>query len=505
VPSLTQDRRLSDLESKFRPESRFLDVAVQFVAYERLKNDKVVTTGDYSPIYGGNFDKWYGIYTGKEPETILYYPVSLRQLEIIVDDHPRRVALGGRGGGKSESACGICTRYIAELFDERGQIVSPSFRLGRILWAKMWRIIPTEWIHQIRISDKEWWLANGSHVRFMSADNPDSLRSWGGSWAVYDESQDISDEAVDIGWLSLRETSDPILVETATPKVGEFQDRHDKLVELPDISKVFSFPSRTNCFISPKVFEIAEKTMDEDLYRQEVLAEFVTGRGLTYWCFDKGLHAFSYDEDTARKTIQRIFKSIDPRVGRDITEKDMQRRFNRRGIQYVVGMDFNVKPMCSLIYKIFSTPDGYTDLIWAIDECILDDKADATQMGIALKRKGYANSLIIPDASGKRSTGGISSITMLIDLGFQVTSRETNPAVEDRVHAVCAKMLNANNEVTFLIDTKCAKTINAVRKQINGTDGVPDKKSGHDHFTDALGYPIAFLYPVWRREKRNVA
>ena len=47
------------------------------------------------------------------------------------------------------------------------------------------------------------------------------------------------------------------------------------------------------------------------------------------------------------------------------------------------------------------------------------------------------------------------------------------------------------------IDPKCVKTIHSLERQLyKEGSSIPDKESGYDHMSDALGYAIEYLYPV---------
>jgi hypothetical protein len=111
---------------------------------------------------------------------------------------------------------------------------------------------------------------------------------------------------------------------------------------------------------------------------------------------------------------------------------------------------------------------------------------------------------IYPDASGQNTSSknaSESDLSILRQAGFQIEVNSANPAVKDRVNAYNGMILNAQGLRQWHINTDlCPTTTEALEQQVWGTDGQPDKKSGHDHPNDANGYFIVKRYPIVKRE-----
>ena len=415
------------------------------------------------------------------------------------------MGVGARGGGKSEAAK---TKGIALMVDTpgvNGQIVAPTLALTKVIWGKMMADIPQHWIYQVRRADREIVLLNGVVVRFRSSDNPDSLRGWGGAWSLHDESQDQPDEALDIAWLSLRETDTPQLCEVGTAKDGMFHDRYDKLRE-QDSASVHHFSALDNPFIPQTVYEHAARDMDPRLYRQEVLAEWVGLADRVYEFYDAEVHARRWTKRAAvLADLYGIANGSEVATRQiDITEELTRKRF-KVSSDVIIGLDFNIKPMVCAVYRVLQGPANVGHVFWLVDEVILDDKATAERMGKALRDSGYPNSLIVADASDNRAKHYRRSLEKLGHRVVWPARNNRNPHVKDRVASMSAVMRNVEGHVRWFVDPDNAPRIaKAIERHQRDHRGRPDKTSGYDHFCDAAGYPIVKLAPVALDAHRTV-
>jgi len=109
---------------------------------------------------------------------------------------------------------------------------------------------------------------------------------------------------------------------------------------------------------------------------------------------------------------------------------------------------------------------------------------------------------IFPDSTGKaeKSNATASDIALLKKAGFAVRARKANPYVKDRVNAVNSLMRSADGSTRYYVNAaNCPKTINDLNKVERLPDGRLNKKQeelGLKHITDALGYLIAYNWPV---------
>lgn len=160
-----------------------------------------------------------------------------------------------------------------------------------------------------------------------------------------------------------------------------------------------------------------------------------------------------------------------------------------------IGMDFNVLKMSAIVYVIRN------GLPIALDELVgvRDTPTIANMIKERYQSIGH-HITIYPDASGQNTTSkgaSVSDLSILQQAGFMIKANSVNPRVKDRVNAVNAMICNANGERRFKVNThKCPTLTECLEQQAYDKFGEPDKSTGHDHANDAMGYPIAFLYPV---------
>ena len=116
-----------------------------------------------------------------------------------------------------------------------------------------------------------------TRIWFLSADNPDSIRGFGFQGLVIDEAAAIS---ADVWHYVLRPTISQTLgwaVFVSTPKGRNwFYDLFTRGQDPNELDYAsFTFPSKASPFFPAKEWEEARRTLPEDVFRQEYMAEFL--------------------------------------------------------------------------------------------------------------------------------------------------------------------------------------------------------------------------------------
>ena len=249
----------------------------------------------------------------------------------------------------------------------------------------------------------------------------------------------------------------------------------------------FHAPSTECPFWTREMLDEAKEGMSEDLYAQEILAEFRDmGSGSVYTTF--GEH--------------------------NLTDRNP---FSDPGIPYsphlpiLVGMDFNMSPTCWIIGQAKNR-----DIYW--NEEIFQKRPDSglspTQSAaeeLARRVKGHASGVVlIGDASGKagqRSAPGgqsdydtIKQVLRSHDIQFKDRTPDSNPPIKDRVNTVNAACKSADGSVHMWFNRRCKMAIEDMRKRKwkLGSATLSFDNSDHDagHLTDAVGYPVCVLAPI---------
>lgn len=162
----------------------------------------------------------------------------------------------------------------------------------------------------------------------------------------------------------------------------------------------------------------------------------------------------------------------------------------RIGGTIFIGSDFNVNPMCSVVFQVVNNE------IHVLDEMYLEN-SDTFKMADWLTRNDYIGT-VIPDSTAKnRKTSGMSDLAILKSRGFVIKST-LNPFVTDRVNNINRLL----QEKRIKINPKCKKLINDLNK-VSWKDNKLDQKTNPmlTHISDALGYGCWWYEPLKIQKK----
>ena len=389
------------------------------------------------------------------------------QKKVINNKARFRVLISGRRFGKTFLAINELARF-ARFPNKKVWYIAPSYRQAKsICWVDLKdRVIKHKWDLKINDSDLSILLKNNSSISLRGADNEQSLRGVGLDFLVIDEFQDVKPYA----W---HEVLRPTLSDTqghalfcGTPKGYNWAyDMYVKGTRDNDW-KSFKYTTLEGGLVKQNEIEQAKDDLDERTFQQEYLASFVNYAGLIYYNFDRN--------------------------------KNIINNYDFTGDTIHIGMDFNIDPMCATIGQIKDNN------VYIFDE-IQIWSSNTNEMVEEIKRRYKQKTIIYPDPSArqrKTSAGGFTDIAILKNAGFEVRSRSAHPLVRDRINAVNTKLKNANGMSSLFIVNSCRNLIKSVERQVyKENTHVPDKESGYDHFNDALGYFIEYVYPLRREFK----
>ena len=390
--------------------------------------------------------------------------MQLTDLQKEIIEHPARfkVVVAGRRAGKSYASIASLAKH-ARYPKKKCMYVAPSYRMAKqIVWEDLKdQLREKNWIKKINESELSVTLVNGSTIFLRSADNPDSIRGIGLDYVVIDEAADISEEAwraVIRPTLSDRQGNAMII---SSPKGRNWlYDVYNDAKHLEDWNS-WQFTTAQGGIVNDQEIADARRDLDDRTYRQEYEAQFVDYSGLIYYAF--GEHC----------------------IQEEIIPED-----NRIPIH--IGIDFNVDPGCAVIG--IQTALG----MHIFDELEMFGTDTQSMVQEIYRRYPGRRYIAYPDASGaqrRSSAGGITDHIILKNAGMNLKVGSVNPAVKDRIASVNSVCKEGNQRLT--ISPKCVKLINALRKHVyqEGTRQ-PEKRSGLDHFCDALGYLINHVYPL---------
>ena len=165
----------------------------------------------------------------------------------------------------------------------------------------------------------------------------------------------------------------------------------------------------------------------------------------------------------------------------------------QEGETLLIGQDWNVGGSVSIVFV--QRQEG----IVAVDEVISHD-TKAVISNLNAKYPGHRIE-VYPDASGnnRKTNASDTDIALLRQAGFSVYVNASNPSVKDRVNTV--NNLFDKKRLWINVD-KCPRLTEALEQQAYDKNGEPMKGNNHPEpsdFNDALGYCIAYKFPILER------
>ena len=409
--------------------------------------------------------------------------LSYRQAQVADCEVRNVVMVAGRRFGKTTKSV---VRTAKKMLAKRNQYcwyIAPTYKLGKeLFWRPFKEFFPPEYIRYKNESDLLIELWNGSRGIIKGADNPDSLRGSGVDDATYDEFADMDPYTVEVMRPALSDKQGSQLF-LGTPRgYDHFYDLYTRGEYWPDNEakwrnwRSFRFTTLQGGRVPPEEVALAREELDPRIFRQEYEASFETLLGRIYYAFAR-----------AQWPVGNV----------DVHVKD-------QGGPLLVGLDFNVHPMSAVIAQAKHKVQCHV-----LDEVVLPT-SNTDEMCKVLKEKYPDREMIVcPDASGDSTSTkapvGESDFTILRRHGFKIVADKSNPKIADRYNNTNSNLLNANNLRRTRIHPRCKWLIKGLeglvyKKDASGqTTPLPDKKSGLDHITDALGYVLFQQFNVFDR------
>lgn len=389
------------------------------------------------------------------PQAVL--ALSPMQYKVTTCATRHRLIVTGRRTGKTVLEVAECNVDALSAPNRLAWYVAPTYRMARdIAWELLLAMTPPEFILRTNETRLEVQYINRSIVALKGADNPDSLRGRGLTFAALDEYSMLHKDLWPRVIRPMLAVSRGRALFGCTP-MG-FNHAYDlysaiKAGRLADFA-AFSYTTLEGGFVDADEIEAARRDLDPRIFRQEFEASFEALAGRVYTSFDRKTHAS------------------------DETLHDL-------GAEILIGMDFNVNPMSCVIAQLVG------DQLHVLDA--LELPTSNTEEMAAELRSRYEGRVVIvcPDPSGKArktsASAGTTDFTLLEDVGFEIDAPNVAPLVKDRVNAVNS-LFRLNR---CYIHPRAEKLVRAL-EGLTYKDGtnLPDKTGGLDHICDALGYLI---------------
>ena len=354
--------------------------------------------------------------------------------------------------------------------------IAPTYRQAKMIcWKKLKnKLVDLRWAKKINETELSIVLKNNSIISLKGADGgAQNLRGVGIDGVIFDEAALIDEEAwTEVLRPALADRQGWALFISTPAGMNWIKDLFDLSLTYPEEWASFQFTSLEGENIPLEEIEAAQRTLDPRTFRQEFLGSFENFSGRIWYAFDRTQNVKTYSRPKP-KTIH-------------------------------IGVDFNVANLCAVVAERIQTKDQ--DYLHIFDEIMLiSSNTDELVQEIKLR---YPNHDIVcyPDPSGsarKTSANGRTDHTILRNAGFRVLAPNSHNAVKDGINAGNSLICSAENTVRLFIDPKCSNLIKSLEQHCyrEGSEAIPDKDSGLDHFSDCFRYLVDYLYPIRRDHK----
>jgi hypothetical protein len=224
---------------------------------------------------------------------------------------------------------------------------------------------------------------------------------------------------------------------------------------------------------SPEAIRAAKSSMTKQQFEQEYLASPYANQGAVYSIFDHVLNNSNNELDIKKPLL--------------------------------IGIDFNVSAMTAIICQTdkIIVDKKEIETLHVIEEVILENSNTQILANVLKNKYSQWQGRIIcyPDPAGnsRKTSANLNSTDheILRQAGFTLQFKPAHPVVNDRVNSVNMMLCNANNLRRLFINLKnCPKVLKMLLGLTYDSSGAPDKKSGLDHASDALGYLIDYRYGI---------
>lgn len=391
------------------------------------------------------------------------------QYDFVFCDEPHPAMQGGLGSGKSEAGVLRVLRLMLENNDANFLYAMPTYDLLRLRAIPAFEefFINANMTYKLNKSESTIQADGFGQIIFRSYDNPKRIIAFEVFAAIVDEIDTLKKDEASYVWRKVTErvrqavkseAKNSIAVVT-TPDQGYNGFLYEKWHKMKqDGYVVYKASTYDNPFLPDGYIDNILNNYDP------ILADLYLRGEIVSLNQNKVYHFYNRINHHTTKTID------------DFTHIH-------------IGLDFNVGGTVAIVFGIEN------NIPYAIDEFVSYDTFDFINN---LSRFNGKNIIIYPDASGqnRKTNASQTDVDMIIKAGYSVYVNSQNPAVRDRINSVNG-MISHNR--MFINSDKCPNLSSALESQGYTDKGEPEKWNTHpaaDDFNDAMGYFIAYRYPI---------
>lgn len=206
-------------------------------------------------------------------QVVLFEPYPLQKEFIdrfVYSDNLIGVVSAPRGSGKSLLAMNLALFFALDKEDQSLAWIAPIYNQARNVFDQIVDSTPEAIASSNRMELLVKFI-NGSTLKFLSADSPDSIRGYRFSHVICDEAAFFKERIIDQYILPTLNPSGKKLLLISTPK-GK-NTFYNYFIDQDTIS--MRFPLSECPYVKDEVVGEAKKSLPPDIFRQEFLGEFV--------------------------------------------------------------------------------------------------------------------------------------------------------------------------------------------------------------------------------------
>lgn len=417
-----------------------------------------------------------------------WYPLKPhpKQLELVNDNVRFKIVPAGRRSGKTERAKRFVVREV--LKKPRSYFVAAPTRdqVKRIYWNDL-KQLSFYGQMPLKVSESDLIIGypNGGAISLIGLDQPQRMEGviWGGG--IIDEIADTKPEAWPENIRPALDTEDPRYPgETAWCWLIGVPEGLNHYYDLAEYARTSGDPE-WKCYhwvsadiLSPEKIAAAKRSMSKRQFKQEYEASFETAGGRIYEDYSAANHT-----DALIRTDEEL----------------------------IWGHDFNFTPMSSFV-GVRRGNDLY-----ALSEIVLDSavaRQAAQEFVDRFVNHQNKKVIIYGDPAGRAGekhghSSDYNEIEQVLRENKWIYERRVRmaaPAIRDRQNAVRAKICTADGRVSLFVNPRTAPTLHKGLSTVQAKKGSTfiEEVSREQHITTAIGYCVAYEWPVLHHETQIV-
>ena len=378
-------------------------------------------------------------------------------------NHPARfkVIVAGRRWGKTV----LSLMYLLKnAFNsgERRWFITPTYRQGKmIVFPVLRQMFSTFKNAKLNESEMSVVFENGAELAVKGADNEHNLRGVELTKAVMDEMAYIKPHVWEEIVMPMLATTQGECLFIGTPSGYDMMYELYSKGQSEQNWKSWQFTTLQGGFVSKEEVELAKRTMDETVFKQEFEGSFETTGNRAAWNFDRNIHCVK-----AKDMSNKLWWGCD---------------FN---------VDFNTAVLCT----------EYTDGTIHFYEEVRLKNSSTEELAMAMK-KIAPNIECYPDPAGKArsTTSRRSDHQILRDHGVIIRTKNRHPSHIDRLNSLNRKLKDAEGKVGMTVDPKCKFLVKDLEQcQRDKKGGLAKDNMELTHALDACSYGIEYKFPIRR-------